>query len=58
MLKAFFIFFLLFMLISAIWTLAEKFFYGRATPMVLHDVIAIILSISLYHNIKHLIYFF
>jgi hypothetical protein len=44
--------FLIYLAISVLWMLAESVFYGRITARKIDDVIAIILAISLYFNIK------
>jgi TM2 domain-containing membrane protein YozV len=44
--------FLIYLFIAALWTLAESLFYGKITPRRIDDVVAIILAISLYFNIR------
>jgi hypothetical protein len=42
----------MYIIIAWIWQMAEKFFYGQVTPRTIDDVVAIILAISLYCNLK------
>lgn len=42
--------FIIFLVIGFTWRRAELYLYKEVTPKVLDDVIAIILSISLYFN--------
>jgi hypothetical protein len=44
--------YILFILIAAVWQIAEKEIYGQITPRRIDDIVALILAISLYFNIK------
>jgi hypothetical protein len=44
--------YILFILIAAIWKIAEKEIYGKITPRGIDYIVAIILATSLYFNIK------
>jgi len=44
--------FFLYILIAIVWQQVELKFYGKITPRKLDDIIAIILAISLYFNLK------
>jgi hypothetical protein len=43
---------ILYLFIAFVWTIVEKALYGQITPRLLDDVVAIILAISLYLNLK------
>jgi len=43
---------LLYLGIAIAWTVLEKLIYGKATPSIIHDVVAIALAISLLINFK------
>lgn len=44
--------FIIYIVIAFLWMLAEKIIYGYVTPRGIDSVIAIILAISLYINLK------
>jgi hypothetical protein len=44
--------YILFILIAAIWRICEKEMYGVITPRRIDDIVALILAISIYFNIK------
>jgi hypothetical protein len=44
--------FLLYSIIAMIWQTIELRFYGKITPRLLDDVIALILATSLYFNFR------
>lgn len=44
--------FVLYVIVAVIWTIAEKMMYGHATARLIDDVVALILAISIYMNIK------
>lgn len=43
---------LIYLGISLIWCAAEKVVYGKVTPRILDDIVAIVLAISLYFNLS------
>ncbi|MCC3687466.1 hypothetical protein LLR47_19880 [Bacillus cereus] len=45
------VFILIYMVIGFAWNFAEKIFYGKSTPKLIDDIVAIILTISIYNNI-------
>jgi hypothetical protein len=45
--------FLIYAIISVLWMIAEKIIYGVLTPRILDDIVAMILAISLYFNIRY-----
>jgi hypothetical protein len=44
--------YILYIIITAIWIIAEKEIYGQITSRIIDDIVAIILAISLYFNMK------
>jgi hypothetical protein len=42
----------IYIVIAVLWQIAELQFYGKVTPRLMDDVIAVILAISLYFNLK------
>ena len=42
----------LYLFISTLWTLAEKIIYGKAVPKKIDDIVAMILAVSLFCNLK------
>lgn len=44
---------LLYIMIGALWIIAEKLIYGQITPRVIDDIVALILATSLHINIKN-----
>ncbi len=50
MLIEFLIGFLMYVAITVVWQITEKLIYGKTSPRLIDDVVAVILSISLYHN--------
>jgi hypothetical protein len=50
-LLAFFQVIFLYIVIAIAWMAAEKVFYGKRTPRLLDDIVAIILAVSIYFNI-------
>jgi hypothetical protein len=51
LIDAFFVL-LIYLIIAVLWQFAEKIFYGHVTPRFIDDVVALILAISLYINLK------
>ncbi|GEM02515.1 hypothetical protein SAMN05421839_10623 [Halolactibacillus halophilus] len=41
---------ILYIIVTIAWMLLEKIIYGQTQPRLVDDVIAIVLSISLYYN--------
>ncbi|AKQ08378.1 hypothetical protein PQE66_gp063 [Bacillus phage PBC2] len=50
MLMSIFQVFLIYLGISGMWMRLEKMIYGKITPRIIDDVVALILAISLYMN--------
>lgn len=44
--------YILYIIIAAIWIITEKEIYGQITPRIIDDIVAIILAVSLYFNMK------
>lgn len=44
--------YILFILIAAVWQIGEKELYGVITPRSIDNIVALILAISIYFNIK------
>ncbi|WP_010497809.1 hypothetical protein [Paenibacillus elgii] len=42
----------IYLVIGVLWMAAEKMFYGQVTSRAIDDVVALVLAISLYINIK------
>lgn len=38
------------LVITVVWQIAEKLIYGKTSPRLIDDVVAMILAISLYYN--------
>ena len=51
MIQAIFYIALMYIAITGIWIQAEKMIYGKSTPRLLNDIIALALATSLYLNI-------
>lgn len=51
MIHAFFYIALLYVAIAGIWTQTEKMIYGKVTPRIIDDIVALALATSLYFNV-------
>lgn len=47
-----FIIFMIYLFIETFWEMAEKILYGKSTPRKIDGLIALILAISLFYNLK------
>lgn len=51
MIQAIFFIALAYVGITGIWVQTEKIIYGKSTPRLIDDIVAIVLAISLYFNV-------
>lgn len=44
--------FIIYVVVTLLWQGAEMLFYGKVTPKFIDDIVALILALSIYINIK------